>query len=56
MGLGLEDATPLANGRTVAEHDQDVRRLRKRHGIISSVGLGLVFLGFLAQFLATCYY
>jgi hypothetical protein len=53
VGLGLEDATPLPNGRTVAEHDQAIRRLRKRHTILSRAGLVFLGLGFLAQFLAT---
>ena len=31
VGLGLEDDTTLADGRTVAEHDKDVKQLRTRH-------------------------
>lgn len=52
VGLGLEDANRLGEGRTVAEHNADVRKLRKRHGVLSKVGLFLVGLGFLCQFLA----
>ena len=52
VGMGLEDGTPLGNGLTVAQHNAAVRRRRLRHTILSRVGLGLVFLGFLAQLVA----
>jgi hypothetical protein len=52
IGLGLEDGTPLDNGLTVAQHNAIVRRRRCRHTVLSRVGLGLVFLGFLSQLFA----
>lgn len=52
VGLGLEDGTPLGDGLTVAQHNANVRRRRLRHQILSRVGLGLVFLGFLLQLFA----
>lgn len=52
VGLGLEDGTPLGNGLTVAQHNVNVRRRRLRHKVLSRVGLGLVFIGFLLQLFA----
>ena len=52
VGIGLEDGTPLGNGLTVAQRNVAVRRRRLRHTILSRVGLGLVFLGFLSQLIA----
>jgi len=53
VGLGLDEGTRLADGRTVAEHNTDRLRLRTRHSRISQVGLLLVFAGFALQFWAT---
>jgi hypothetical protein len=53
IGLGLDEGTRLADGRTVAEHNADRLRLRIRHSRISQGGLLLVFAGFSLQFLAT---
>jgi len=52
VGLGLEDATPLGDGRTVADHNRDTERLRGRHAVLSKIGLGLVGIGFALQFVA----
>ena len=49
VGIGLEDGTPLADGRTVAEHDVDVRALRTKHNKMSRAGLSMVFFGFALQ-------
>ena len=49
IGIGLEDGTPLADGRTVAEHNVEVRALRTRHNKMSKAGLSMVFLGFAFQ-------
>ncbi|WP_233874617.1 hypothetical protein [Paraburkholderia adhaesiva] len=49
VGLGLQDATRLANGMTVAEHNASIRRRRVFYKICSTVGLGLLFVGFLLQ-------
>lgn len=52
-GLGLEDGTRLEDGRTVDEHDAVTRRLRRRHEVLSRVGLALIAIGFGMQFAAT---
>jgi hypothetical protein len=49
VGLGIDEGTRLADGRTVAEHNTDRLRLRTRHLRISQVGLLLVFSGFALQ-------
>ena len=54
IGLGLEDGTPInENGKTVKQHNDDIRRKRKIHNILSRIGLAFVFLGFLFQLFAT---
>jgi len=53
VGLGLDEGTRLADGRTVAQHNADRLRLRIRHSRISQVGLMLVFAGFALQLWAT---
>jgi len=53
VGFGLDEATRLADGRTVAQHNVDRLRLRTRHSRISQLGLLLVFAGFALQLWAT---
>ena len=53
VGLALEDGNPMPDGRTVAEYNEDVVKLRARHSLMSKVGLVLVFLGFALQLWAT---
>ena len=53
VGLGLEDGTPLSDGRTVAEHNEDIRKTRARYMCMSRLALGLIVLGFLFQLWAT---
>jgi hypothetical protein len=53
VGVGLEDQTPLPDGSTVAEHDREIEKLRRRHLFWSRTGLGLVFFGFTFQLWAT---
>ncbi|MEQ1614239.1 MAG: hypothetical protein ABL904_15945 [Hyphomicrobiaceae bacterium] len=53
IGLGLEDATPLDGGRTVAEHSEDVRKQKRRYLFWSRAGLALMFGGFVLQLVAT---
>ena len=53
VGLGLDEGTRLADGRTVTEHNADRLRLRMRHSRISQIGLLLVFTGFALQLWAT---
>jgi hypothetical protein len=53
VGLGLEDGTPLGDGRTVAQHNEAVRKQKARYLFLSRAGLGLMFFGFLLQLVAT---
>lgn len=53
VSIGLEEGTPLPDGRIVAEHNRDVEQLRGRHLFWSKAGLILVFLGFAFQLWAT---
>lgn len=53
VGLGLEAGTPMEDGRTVAEHNADVRALRAKHNRMSKTGLLLVFVGFGLQLWGT---
>jgi hypothetical protein len=46
VGIGLDDATKLSDGRTVAEHDAEKKKSKRRHEIISRFGLSLIFVGF----------
>jgi len=50
VSLGLEDANPLPNGKTVAQNNADVAAMEKYYREMSEVGLGLIFFGFLCQF------
>jgi hypothetical protein len=49
VGLGLEDGTPLPNGRTVSEHGRDAKKLRATYSCMSKTGLLLVAAGFAFQ-------
>ncbi|MGA2110608.1 MAG: hypothetical protein ABSG98_00490 [Anaerolineales bacterium] len=53
VGLSLQDATVLDNGKTVAQHDKEVRELRNQHQVLSRLALILIFLGFALQLIAT---
>jgi len=56
----LEEGIPIVcnsgtkiNGITVSEHDKKVRVKKRCHLIMSRVGLGLVFVGFIFQLCST---
>jgi hypothetical protein len=54
IGLGLEDNTPIDDsGKTVREFNEEVRIKRRRHNLMSRVGLGLIFFGFIFQLWGT---
>ena len=54
VNLGLEDNTPIdESGKTVREYNEEVKNKRRRHKIMSSIGLGLIFFGFGFQLWAT---
>jgi hypothetical protein len=52
VGIALETATVLADGTKVSDLEDAARRRKRRHRIISSIGLALVFLGFGVQLCA----
>jgi len=53
VGFGLEDKNVLANGRTVQEHNQDIKATKKHYSEMSKLGLALIFIGFACQLWAT---
>ena len=53
VGLGLEDGTPLKDGRTVAEHNAEVCKIRGQHEKWSRLALILIIIGFAFQLFAT---
>jgi hypothetical protein len=53
MSYGLEEGTLLPDGRTVAQYNKDVARLRQTHTVLSRIGLALIGVGFLCQLWAT---
>jgi hypothetical protein len=52
-GRGLEDGTAMPDGRTVAQHNEDIRKTKARYLCMSRLALGLIILGFLFQLWAT---
>jgi len=54
VGIGLEDGTYLPEIKmTVAEYNKLIEKRRKRHLILSRVGIGLIGLGFIFQLIAS---
>ena len=49
VSLGLEDATPIPNGKTVTEHNQSVTQRRRIYLIFSNIALVLMLVGFCFQ-------
>lgn len=49
IGIGLEAGNVLSDGKTVAEHDNDIERQEQFTDRMSRVGLGLILFGFIAQ-------
>jgi Adenylate and Guanylate cyclase catalytic domain len=52
VGRRLQSSTVLKDGRKVFDIEEDVRRLKRRHKVMSRVGLGLIGVGFFAQLVA----
>ena len=52
IGFGLEDANILKNGKTVEQHNVDIRRLQNKYMSISRFALAFIIIGFAFQFLA----
>jgi hypothetical protein len=53
VAIGLEEATPLPNGKTVGQQNRETESKRRFHVWTSRVGLGLIFLGFAFQLVAS---
>jgi len=53
INLGIEDATPHQDGRTVADYNASVRKLKRQHEFMSRVALILIFAGFCLEIWAT---
>ena len=53
VGRVIEDATLLPDGRTVAQHDEDVRKKKKFYLCMSRFALTLIIIGFAFQLYAT---
>ncbi len=54
ISVGLEDATPIDDaGKTVADHNREIEARRRRHVVLSRVGLALIGVGFLFQLAAS---
>lgn len=49
ISLGLEDGTVLADGKTVTEHNYEVRIKKTQYINISKLALALISLGFFFQ-------
>jgi len=54
VGLGLEDANILENGKTVKQHNADIRKLRYKYVSISRFAIFLIIIGFAFQLWANC--
>ena len=54
IGIGLEDNTPIdENGKTVKQFNGETKNRRRRHNLLSRVGLGLIFIRFIFQLWGT---
>jgi hypothetical protein len=49
ISLGLSGNTPIFAGKTVDEHNAEVRRLKRRYLFISRLALALMVIGFALQ-------
>jgi hypothetical protein len=52
VGVALDSGTVLTDGTKVSDLEEANKKRLRRHRIRSSIGLGLVFGGFLFQFIA----
>lgn len=53
VGLALESATVLPDGRTVAEHGSDAQTVKANYLLWSKFGLILIIVGFMFQLIGT---
>jgi len=47
--IALEDATPLPDGRTAAQHAEETQARERHYRLMSSIGLGFILAGFALQ-------
>lgn len=52
VALGLELGNILDDGRTVAEHDEEIRRRKRTYSFLAHAALVLMIIGFSLQFVA----
>jgi predicted cobalt transporter CbtA len=52
VGVGLEDGTKLSDGRTVAQHNDEVWQTRDKYLRMSNAALVLIAIGFVCQLIA----
>lgn len=52
-GLALEDGNVLNDGRTVGEHNEEIRKTKKLYLCRSKVALVMIIIGFVFQLLGT---
>jgi len=55
VGMALESGTPMPDGRTVGDHENDARIRKKRYQIASKLALTLMIVGFVFQLIATAF-
>lgn len=51
--ISVSDDNFLSDGRTIADHNREIRKKRRQHAIMSRVGLGAIFVGFALQLYAS---
>ena len=52
IGVALDPGIVFADGTKASDMEEATRRLKRRHKVMSRVGLGLIGLGFVAQLAA----
>jgi hypothetical protein len=52
IGIALQPGTVFADGTKVSDMMEDTKRRKRRHEVMSRVGLGMIGLGFVAQLIA----
>jgi hypothetical protein len=54
VGIGVSDNTPIdKSGKTAKQFNEEIKKRRRRHDVLSRVGLGLIFIGFIFQLWGT---
>ncbi len=53
VSIGLEDNTVLADGKTVTQHNDEIRIQKEQYVNISKSALALIILGFIFQVVGT---